>query len=64
LGRARRQYALSNHRWREFDFDIAFARLLFSTPTMAYRIEYSPDAEDHLCALTARQRVIVLNAVD
>lgn len=31
---------------------------------MTYRIEYSPDAEDHLRALTARQRAIVLDAVD
>lgn len=31
---------------------------------MAYCIEYSPDAEDHLRALTARQRAIVLDTVD
>jgi mRNA-degrading endonuclease RelE of RelBE toxin-antitoxin system len=31
---------------------------------MAYRIEYSPDAEDHLRALTARQQGIVLDAID
>ena len=31
---------------------------------MAYRIEYSPDAEDHLRALTARQQAIVLDAVE
>ena len=31
---------------------------------MAYRIEYSPDTEDHLRALTARQQTIVLDAVD
>ena len=31
---------------------------------MSYRIEYSPDAEDHLRMLTARQQVIVLDAVD
>jgi mRNA-degrading endonuclease RelE of RelBE toxin-antitoxin system len=31
---------------------------------LPYRIEYSPDAEDHLRALTARQQVIVLDAVD
>ncbi len=31
---------------------------------MAYRIEYSPDAEDHLKALTARQCAIVLDTVD
>ncbi|MGH7409820.1 MAG: type II toxin-antitoxin system RelE family toxin [Candidatus Methylomirabilis sp.] len=31
---------------------------------MPYRIEYSPDAEDHLRALTARQQAIVLDAVD
>lgn len=31
---------------------------------MPYRIEYSPDAEDHLHAMTARQQAIVLNAVD
>jgi mRNA-degrading endonuclease RelE of RelBE toxin-antitoxin system len=29
-----------------------------------YRIEYSPDAETHLRALTARQRSIVLDGVD
>ena len=31
---------------------------------MPYRVEYSPDAEDHLRALTARQQAIVLDAVD
>lgn len=31
---------------------------------MAYEIEYSPDAEDHLRGLTARQRAIVLDNVD
>lgn len=31
---------------------------------MAYRIEYSPEAETHLRALTARQRSTVLDAVD
>ena len=31
---------------------------------MQYRIEYSPDAEDHLQALTARQQAIVLDSVD
>lgn len=31
---------------------------------MAYRIEYSPAAEEHLRALTARQRTIVFDAVD
>ncbi len=31
---------------------------------MPYRIEYSPDAEDHLRVLTARQQAIVLDAVD
>jgi len=31
---------------------------------LSYRIEYSPDAEDHLRMLTARQQVIVLDAVD
>src|SRR5713226_3854086 len=31
---------------------------------MPYRIEYSPDAEDHLRALTARQQAIVLDAVN
>ena len=31
---------------------------------MAYRIEYSPDAADHLRALTARQQRIVLDGVD
>jgi mRNA-degrading endonuclease RelE of RelBE toxin-antitoxin system len=29
-----------------------------------YRIEYSPDAEGHLRWLTARQRTVVLDAVD
>jgi mRNA-degrading endonuclease RelE of RelBE toxin-antitoxin system len=29
-----------------------------------YRIEYSPDAENHLRSLTAPQRSIVLDAVD
>lgn len=31
---------------------------------MSYRIEYSPDTNDHLRALTARQRSIVFGAVD
>ena len=31
---------------------------------MPYRIEYSPDAEEHLRALTARQQALVLDAVD
>ena len=31
---------------------------------MTYRIEYSPDAEEHLRTLTARQQAIVLDAVD
>lgn len=31
---------------------------------MSYRIEYSPETESHLRALTARQRAIVLDAVD
>ena len=31
---------------------------------MPYRIEYSPDAEDHLCTLTARQQRIILDSVD
>ena len=31
---------------------------------MPYRIEYSPAAEEHLRALTARQQVIVLDKVD
>lgn len=31
---------------------------------MPYHIEYSPDAEDHLRALTARQQTIVLDTVE
>lgn len=31
---------------------------------MPYRIEYSPETENHLRALTARQRSIVLDTVD
>jgi len=31
---------------------------------MAYRIVYSPESEDHLRALAARDRIIVLDAVD
>ncbi len=31
---------------------------------MPYQIEYSPDAEDHLKALTARQQAIVLDMVE
>ena len=31
---------------------------------MPYEIQYSPDAEEHLRALTARQRASVLDAVD
>lgn len=31
---------------------------------MTYHIEYSPDAEEHLRALTARQQRMVLDTVD
>ena len=31
---------------------------------MPYRIDYSPEAEDHLRALTARQQETVLDTVD
>jgi mRNA-degrading endonuclease RelE of RelBE toxin-antitoxin system len=31
---------------------------------LPYRIEYSPDAEDHLRGLAARERAIVLDTVD
>lgn len=31
---------------------------------MAYRIEYSPETDAHLRALTARQRTLVFDAVD
>lgn len=31
---------------------------------MPYRIEYSPDAEEQMRALTTRQQAIVLNAVE
>jgi len=31
---------------------------------LPYRIEYSPDAEDHLHGLTARQQAIVLDTAD
>ena len=31
---------------------------------MAYRIDYSPDAEDHLRTLTARDQRIIVNTVD
>lgn len=31
---------------------------------MPYRIDYSPDAEDHMRVLTARQQAIVLDEVD
>ena len=31
---------------------------------MAYRIEYSPETDEHLRFLTARQRKIVFDAVD
>jgi mRNA-degrading endonuclease RelE of RelBE toxin-antitoxin system len=31
---------------------------------LSYRIEYSPDAEDHLRALARRQQVLLLNTVD
>lgn len=30
---------------------------------MAYRIEYDPDAEDHLAALSARDEAMVLDSV-
>ena len=31
---------------------------------MPYRIEYSPEAENHLHVLTARQQAIILDGVD
>jgi len=31
---------------------------------VSYHIEYSPNAEDHLRALTKRQQAIVINSVD
>jgi mRNA-degrading endonuclease RelE of RelBE toxin-antitoxin system len=31
---------------------------------LAYRIEYSPETDGHLRALTARQRSLVFNAID
>ena len=31
---------------------------------MKYRIEYSPDVENHLRALTARQQSVVLDTID
>jgi len=31
---------------------------------MPYRIEYSPDAEDHLREFSVRERKIILNTVD
>ncbi|HKZ55998.1 MAG TPA: hypothetical protein VJ123_10995 [Anaerolineales bacterium] len=31
---------------------------------MSFRIEYSPDAEDHLRELTARQQRVILDAID
>ena len=31
---------------------------------MAYRIEYSPDSEDHMNLLTKRQCVIVMDTID
>jgi mRNA-degrading endonuclease RelE of RelBE toxin-antitoxin system len=31
---------------------------------LAYKIEYSPDAENHLRALSARQQTIVLDTVE
>ena len=31
---------------------------------MPYRIQYSPEAEDHLRSLTARQRSTVLDSID
>jgi mRNA-degrading endonuclease RelE of RelBE toxin-antitoxin system len=31
---------------------------------LAYRIEYSPDAEEHLRSLTRKQQVLVLDAVE
>ncbi|MGQ0551259.1 MAG: type II toxin-antitoxin system RelE family toxin [Armatimonadota bacterium] len=31
---------------------------------MTYRIEYSPEAEEHLRALTARRRAIAVDSID
>jgi hypothetical protein len=33
-------------------------------PIVRYRIEYSPEAVDHLELFTAREQAIILNAVD
>jgi mRNA-degrading endonuclease RelE of RelBE toxin-antitoxin system len=37
---------------------------LWENEYVPYRIEYSPDAENHLHKLTARQRAIVFDTVD
>jgi mRNA-degrading endonuclease RelE of RelBE toxin-antitoxin system len=37
---------------------------LVESDPLSYRIEYSPEAFEHLRALTARQQAVVLNAVD
>ena len=39
-----------------------FSRKVFTE--LPYRIEYSPDAEEHMRFLTARQRATVLDTVD
>jgi len=31
---------------------------------LSYRVEYSPDVEDHLRTLTSRQQTIILDTVD
>ncbi len=31
---------------------------------MAYRIDYSPDSEEHLRVLTARQRAVIFDTID
>ena len=37
---------------------------MLSDDRLPYEIEYSPDAEEHLRTLTARQRAIILDTVD
>jgi mRNA-degrading endonuclease RelE of RelBE toxin-antitoxin system len=38
--------------------------LLGTTTIMPYKIEYSPESEEHLRALSARQRAIVFDTID
>src|SRR5260221_12854535 len=50
-------------RWRR-DTTAAWQSEPEHAPALAYRVEYSPAAEEQLSSLTARQRAIIFDTVD